>query len=517
LTNLHYGFDAIPAFTTPTFVPPPFTYIRNNSSGVSATANFGTVFAVDPKLQTPSVDQMSLGYQREFGGNTALEIRYVGSRSDNFVRGVDLNQIDIFSNGFAADFNRAINNFIVSAGNPFCGNTPTTGSPTPGCVPLTIIRPSGNFTYTPVGSTTAVTIPYAATAQGAGYLVVGTNGMGTGTFLPLLTSGQPAELAFNFIQLGFNNHPTLTNPNGTPWVNFVPNPATGAVDVMLNDAGFRYHSVQIEVRRRFSKGLYFQANYTFSKNLTNAIGSANSPNSGQSLFEPYLDNNNKQWDYTRADFDQTHTFNFNGVYQLPFGKGKMLLNNGGIVDKVFGGWELSGIVQWASGGPISFNDPRGTLNRAARSARQTPNSSLSYDEIRNLMGIFEANGRIYWINPSIIGTNGAASTGYIHGILNSNSAFSGQAFFNVEPGQTGNLGRFIVNGPRNFNINAALLKNIRFTESMRIQLRMEAFNLLNNVNFNANSQVPSINSTTFGQITSAGAARTIQFAARFEF
>ncbi len=512
LLNSYLGVNPLPAFVTPSFVPPPFTYVRNNTTGISGTSNFGTVFAVDPKLQTPSVDQYSVGWQREFGSNTAIELRYVGTRSDNFVRGVDLNQVDIFTNGFAADFNRAIANTVLT-GNPFCAAAPVSN---PACAPLTILTPSGT-----VANPTAGSNNYPVAAAGAGHLVIGTGGMTAATFNSILQTGAPAELAFQFITLGFNNHPNLTNPNANPFINFVPNPATGAVDVMLNDASFRYHSVQLEVRRRFSKGLYFQANYTFSKNLTNAVGSLNSPNSGQSLFEPYLDNNNKELDYTRADFDQTHVFNFNGVYQLPFGKGKSFANYGGIPNLLFGGWEISGLLQWASGGPITFNDPRGTLNRAARSARQTPNSNLTANEIRALMGTFEdpVTGNIYWINPSIVNGSGVAATGYIRPGLNTNTAFPGQVFFNVEPGQTGNLGRFLVNGPKNFNINTALLKNIAFkTESpMRLQLRIEAFNLLNNVNFNANAQIPSINSTAFGRITSAAAARTLQFAARFEF
>jgi hypothetical protein len=507
LTNSYLGVNPVPAFTTPSFVAPPFTYIRNNSAGVSATTNFGTVFAVDPKLQTPSVDQISVGYQREFGGNTALEVRYVGTRSDNFVRGIDLNQINIFSNGFAADFNRAIANTVLT-GNPFCAAAPISN---PACQALTILTPSG--TVAPISGASNI---YPVAAAGPGHLVIGTNGMAVATFNSLLQNGAPAEMAFNFIQLGFNNHPTLSNPAGSPFIPFVANPATGAVDVMLNDASFRYHSLQIEVRRRFSKGLYFQANYTFSKNLTNSIGSINSPNSGQSLFEPYLDNNNTSLDYTRADFDQTHVFNFNGIYSLPMGKGKPFLNYGGFVNTLFGGWELSGLVQWASGGPLTFTDARGTLNRAARSTRQTPNSSLTADQIRAMSGIFEANGNIYFFDPSIL-NGGAASGGYIQPGLNANTAFPGQVFFNVGPGQTGNLGRFLLDGPKNFNINSALLKNITFKESMRVQLRIEAFNLLNNTNFNANAQLTSINSTTFGRITSAGASRTIQFAARFEF
>ena len=61
------------------------------------------------------------------------------------------------------------------------------------------------------------------------------------------------------------------------------------------------------------------------------------------------------------------------------------------------------------------------------------------------------------------------------------------------------------------------MKNIKFNENMRLQLRVEAFNLLNNVNFFPGASQQSIGSTTFGQITSAGAARQLQLAARFEF
>ena len=92
-------------------------------------------------------------------------------------------------------------------------------------------------------------------------------------------------------------------------------------------------------------------------------------------------------------------------------------------------------------------------------------------------------------------------------------------FFNAEPGQTGNLGRTQINGPGYFNVNMGLLKNIRLNETMRIQLRAEAFNVLNNVNLNLGgaTQYLNINSATFGQATSATSPRIMQFAARFEF
>lgn len=465
---------AIP--TNPTFIPPPRTYLQNNTAQFGPF--FGTVFGIDPNIEVTRVKQYSLGIQREFWGNTAVEVRYVGTSSNNLVRTIDYNQIDIRDNGFAADFLRAQANFALT-GNAFCA--------TAGCQALQIFQSGGT--------------------PGAGRLVVGTGGLALSSFTNALTAGTPADLALTFITSNLNNHPTVANPSLVPFVRLLPNPASGVVNLLQNGGFYDYNSLQTEVRRRFSNGLYFQANYTFSKN----IGDATASNGSQTLVEPYLDNRQPELDRTRVDFDQTHAFKFNGIYQLPFGKGRTFLNRGGVVDAILGGWELSGTVQWDSGQPITFVDPRGTLNRAARAGRQTANTNLSYDDIRALQGIFEQNGNIYWINPSIICSNGAATAGV------GQPACPGQVFFNVPAGQTGTMGRAIANAPSFFNADASMMKNFRFTEDMRLQFRVEAFNVLNKTNFFQGAVIQNINSTSFGQITSAGAARQLQLALRFEF
>ena len=301
----------------------------------------------------------------------------------------------------------------------------------------------------------------------AGHLVVGT-GVPLATFNNNLDGGTPADLALLFIQNNLNNHPSVANPTATPFVPLVANPATGVANLFTNGGFYQYNSLQVEVRRRLSKGLYLQGNYTFSKNLTNAVGTT------QQLVEPFLDINNQQWDKQRADFDLTHVFNFNAIYALPFGRGKQFLNEGGWMDRVVGGWELSSIMGWTSGPPITFVDTRGTLNRNGRSARQTANTNLSNDQIRSLMGIFKTANGIYYINPSVVNpATGRASEGF------GTTPFSGQVFFNTVPGQTGNTARAVIDGPGFFNIDMAMLKNIRIKEGMRLQLRLEAFNMLN--------------------------------------
>ncbi|HJZ82936.1 MAG TPA: carboxypeptidase-like regulatory domain-containing protein [Pyrinomonadaceae bacterium] len=454
-----------------TFVPGR-TYLFNNSAAVAG--NFGTVFAIDPHIQIPQIRQYSFGLQREFG-STAVEARYVGTRSNSLARSQDFNQVDIFTGGFLADFNRARANRVLT-GNPFCTTT--------GCQALSIFQNG---------------------AGSPGHLGVGTGGLALATFNANLDNGTPADLAISFITSGLNNHPTVANPTATPFVRLLRNPATGIANLFWNNGYYQYDSLQIEVRRRLSGGLYFQGNYTFSKNLTNAIGT------GQTLVEPFLDNNNPQLDKTRWDTDITHVFNFNGIYDLPFGQGRPFLKANGWVDRIVGGWQLSSIINWSSGSPITLVDTRGTLNRTTRSARQTPVTNLTNDQIRALMGHFENSLGIFYINPAVINTTGRASEGF------GSTPFPGQVFFNVAPGQTGNTARGVLDGPGYFNLDAALLKNFRFGESMRLQLRAEAFNLLNHVNFQPPTQFPSITSATFGQLTAAFPARQIQFAARFEF
>jgi hypothetical protein len=174
-----------------------------------------------------------------------------------------------------------------------------------------------------------------------------------------LLNATPADLAILYITNGL-----------TGSVRFLPNPNMGVADLLTNSARSNYNSLQVEVRRRLATGLYFQANYTFQKTLADA------PGVGQTRFDPLLDNAQPKLKYTRADFDQTHVFNFNGIYELLFGAGKPLLNRGGLIDRLVGGWEITSIIRISTGAPISITDPRGTLNRAGRSGRQTAVSSL---------------------------------------------------------------------------------------------------------------------------------------------
>ena len=482
---------------------PPFTIPRTFAQGDALSGlNFGTIFAIDPNLQSPATQEWNFGIQREIGFQTAFEIRYVGGKSDNLVRGIDLNEAVILQNGFAADFIRARNNCIAQG-----ATLPGTGTPLSKCT-------NANFNAAIPGSVPLTVIP----GLPSGGLLT------NATILGLIRAGTPADLVNTYIQ---QTSATAVGTNGKRMDQFfLPNPNAGAVDLLTNDGRYRYHSLQTEIRRRFTNGFHLQANYTFQKTLTNASGV------GQTKFEPNLSNLFPEIEYSRADYDATHVFNLNTIYELPFGRGKRWFSDVGGLDRLVGGWQVTSILQMATGAPITVVDARGSLTR--RNGRQTANTNLTKDGVKDLIGIFRTPCGVFFINPSVIDINQTALANGQCGSLNTGGAtgrgargfgeatFPGQVFFNVPPGQTGQLERAFINGPFFANWDASVIKNIRITERTRFQLRFEVFNVLNRANFFA-SQLGNlnVNSTNFGRITStftsSGAQRVVQFAGRFEF
>jgi hypothetical protein len=482
---------------------PAFGIPRTFASGDSLSGvNFGTIFAVDPNLENPGTHEWNFGIQREIGFQTALEIRYVGGQSNNLVRGLDANEAVILSNGFAADFIRAYNNCAAQG-----ATLPGTGTPLSRCT-------NANFNAAIPGSVPLQVFP----GLPSGGLLTNS------TILGLIRAGTPADLVNTYIQ---QVSATAVGTNGKTFDQFfLPNPNAGAVDFLTNGGKYRYHSLQTEIRRRFSNGFHLQANYTFQKTLTNASGV------GQTNFEPNLSNLFPEIEYSRADYDATHVFNLNTIYELPFGRGKRWFSDVGGFDRLVGGWQVTSILQMATGAPITIADPRGTLTR--RNGRQTANSSLSKNQIKDLIGIYRTPCGVFFIDPAVIDLNHTAlANGQCSQLLTGGATgrgsrgfgeatFPGQVFFNVPPGQTGQLERAFINGPFFMNWDASLIKNIRITERTRFQLRFEAFNVLNRANFfSGQFSTLNINSTNFGRITStftsSGAQRVLQFAGRFEF
>jgi hypothetical protein len=189
-------------------------------------------------------------------------------------------------------------------------------------------------------------------------------------------------------------------------------------------------------------------------------------------------------EYARSDFNQTHLFRLNGVWDLPQFK------NLGLMREAVGGWELSGILNYSSGTPFSVTT--GSPAPWLGAGRDIGDLRL------NLIG-----------NPcSGCGSRDSwARTGY----------FATTAYVTPPTGTFGNSGRNSLVGPSYFDTDMSAVKNFPFLkrESSKVQFRADFFNLFNNVPFN--NPTSSNASSVFGKITSAGNAREVQLALRLNF
>lgn len=452
------------AFAGALAAPPfrvPITFAQNLAINPGSAA-----FIVDPNFKTPYYQQYNISLEREVFKDTVLTVRYVGNRSTNLARGVDFNQVDIQSNGFVQDFIRARQNGLLALARNGVFD-PRFNAAIPGSQQLTV---------------------FPKLASG-GLLT-------NATIRSFILSGEPGTLA----QIYFQNRLAGS-------VQFLANPSTFVADVLLNGASSDYNSLQIEGRRRFASGLLLQANYTFSKTLTDAQGT------GQTRFEPLLDNAQPRLERSRAIFDVTHSFKTNFLYELPFGEGpgKLFNPSNKILRKVVSGFQVSSIIGVQTGPPLSIISGRGTLNRGGRSGLNTVDTNLSNDQIKDLFGTFVLpDGRIFFINPKVIGPDGRGVAG------DGQSPFAGQVFFNPQPGQVGSLGRFEFNGPTAYNIDFSIAKHTKFTEKVEMEFRAEFFNVFNNTVFFVGDL--NVNSTTFGRInTTLTSPRVIQLGAKINF
>jgi carboxypeptidase family protein len=458
ITNLTQTISGgLPALRTPIFqVPRTFLDQLADDPGAGG-------FAIDSHLVTPYVQQWNVSLQRELPKKMSLEVRYVGNKGTKLYRGFDYNQVDIRSNGFLDDFLRARSNGFLSLDRTGTFN-PAFNAAIPGSQRLTVF-PNLDF---------------------GGVLT-------NSTVRTLIQEGQAGQLAAIYF---------LNDLAGT--VPLVPNPNIFVADLLANRSNSTYHALQVELNRRVAAGLFLNANYTWSKVLTD------SPGTNQVRFDAYLDTASPKLERARADYDIPQAFKANFIYELPFGGTHHFTSSKRAFNKLLSGWIVSSIFQLQSGPPFSIVSGRGTLNRSGRSGNNTANTPLNAGQIKNLLGVKRQGDTIYFIDPGVIGGDGRAVG------ADGDVPFKGQVFFNPDPGKLGVLERRMFNSPAYFDWDFSVTKQTTIRENKKLELRVELFNLPNNVIFFVPDQ--NINSADFGKITGTlNSPRFVQTVLRFIF
>jgi hypothetical protein len=255
--------------------------------------------------------------------------------------------------------------------------------------------------------------------------------------------------------------------------NLRPNPLFDDITAVESRASSTYHALQARFQQRLWCGVTVLSSYTWSKSIDDASGffaSSADPNFP-------MDSNNTRLERSLSNFDTRQRFTLGYTYDIPLGP----LAQRDWVKHVFGGWQTNGILALQSGRPFTV---------ALLPELDQSNTG------RSVLG-FQANDR-----PDLIGNPRLSSP--------TASAWFNTAAFQLQPfGTFGSAGRNVLEGPGLAVFNMSVVKHFEWNERLRLQFRSEFFNLFNRTNYDLPDSF--LGSPTFGQITSAGAPRHIQF------
>jgi hypothetical protein len=251
--------------------------------------------------------------------------------------------------------------------------------------------------------------------------------------------------------------------------------------VMTNPVGKQnYQGFQVSVRKRLSGGLEFNSSYTWSHALSDNAGFYGpTPGNQPNMMQDY---GNRRAEWGSASTDIRHNWISSYNYDLPVGKDKRLLHGaGGLVNAVLGGWMTSGVFTFRTGLPLTIGETPDTSNAGSLAPRP--------DAIRNGNLPRDKRSPDLWFDTT---------------------AFQRQA-----PNTFGNAGVGTITDPGIANIDFALQKRFRISESKQVEFRAEAFNLFNTPLFQGVSR--SLGSSTFGRVTSSQYERELQMGLKVYF
>ncbi len=269
-----------------------------------------------------------------------------------------------------------------------------------------------------------------------------------------------------------------------------PVPGVGRIDTVTNVGSMVYHSGQFKAERRFGKDLFFLGVYTWSKSIDN-VTSPNYAGLTGSVQNIRDANSNR----SVSDWDIPHRFAFSYVYDLPFGKGRRYLAGAPTVaDAILGNWQMTGIFAASSGPPTTVfagvSIPGGDARPNLLRDPELPKSQRTVD---------------HWFDTTAFAVARDAAGNPI----------------------AGNAGRNILRGAPYRNFDLGLIKVVPLREELKLQIRVETFNLTNTPHFAL--PMTAMSDTSFGKIThtrnsvnygstaTSYANRMIQFALKVEF
>jgi len=262
----------------------------------------------------------------------------------------------------------------------------------------------------------------------------------------------------------------------------IPFPGLGCNDSMVDTQGNSYYNgLQATLERRFSNGLNFNVNYTWSHCRSDAGDTLNgSGNEGSRAVA--LSGYGIQGGYADCDFNIFNVFHFSGGYELPFGQGKKFLSSSsGVANQIVGGWQVVWNAVWEGGQPFGIGCPNGTSNDFSCNALLIPGQKKygsAPDHYLNPNAFTQPCPAPGFSQPSTCLPESLPSG--IGSPVGTTPLLCGISCVGLIGGTA-----FEVTGPGISRFDFSLFKKFQLTERYRMEFRSEFFNILNHPTFNA--------------------------------
>ena len=469
--------DDAPRYTSRTTVPVNVLPVPNPTVSYPATPpkdpnGAGFTFnsnGIDGRLKTPYSIAMDLSVQRQLAGGFTFEAAYVGRRGLHLLQQLDLAAAtDLVDPKSGMDYftaARLITQFALAHGE----DRNAVIQPIPYFEDLFPTAAAGGFSatqniYTGSGGSDACPSGFRWANR------------------PGREIGAPYRLGLLATQLAHGGGSPACF--GLPPVPFW-DPQFSSLMAWSSIGISSYHAAQFILRHPMTHGLQMDFSYSFGKSMdmgsdaerTNSQGTTSTTSSGlgpgsttRSFIEvPW----NPRLNYAPSDFDIRHVITTTWVYQLPFGRGKLLGGKASTgLDAIIGGWQVSGLGRWTSALPFSVVDTRGFTNNFLFNDFMVQTAPVK-------SGLFSdpsTGAPIAFADPAAVVAGVSITTGVPATLTPLRFAF---------PGEAGSRNAF--RGQGFFGIDASLAKSWKVTERINLKFAWDVFNITNSVRFDTNS------------------------------
>ena len=483
----------------------------------------------DPDIVNPYIQNINMSLTRQLNRVLTLDVRYIATLTRKSVSGA--------STGTAINTNNLVNSGLLDE-----------------LITLRRDGPSNDINKYPILNGYILPNTYGAGATNSGsqqvWTAQSTTNLATGVLNSIVSAINNANCWGP--TAACQDEPGITYGNvlrygGAPANLIMANPQYSSVTVQRNGGTNNYHSMQAQVTMRPTRGLNFQATYTWSRNLART---------GPVDYRDW-----SAYNYALTTQHRSHALTYNGAYTLPFGaNGFILRNASGVVKNVVEGWQLGWMGRFSSGMPLSLANSINSLWSSQRYDQvgyiDTKQGKVDWD---NELGYGFYMGRdkyVRVVDPQCYDTSlvhqdlAAACAGTQRALMEvdpkgSYTGYRNNAdhtakrdpvtgnliFINPKPGTTGNFSQYSFTGQGTWSLDANMGKTVEFMEGKRLEIRVDAVNILNHANPSAgggangarnvtvSNPTLNINTTTdvFGSLTTKAGKRTFQARLRLSF